>query len=255
MPELPDIAVMAKHLSHKLVNHTVQEVTLHVDRKANATSKELNDTLSNHKVKSIYREGKELHLEIGDSILGLHLMLHGEIRLVAKGEEVKFPIIQLDFPTYTLYLTDWQKAATPKLNPEKSNVVDALDVEADWFKTVLAKKKTDIKTVLLNQKIIRGIGNTYADEIFYHSGISPLSIANAIPAAAVERLVRSIHQVLISEIENISTKDPDRITGENKNFLKIHLPKTKKTAKGEEILVDKKGARKSYYTSGQTLYK
>ncbi|WP_231464723.1 DNA-formamidopyrimidine glycosylase family protein [Pedobacter sp. Leaf132] len=255
MPELPDLAVMAKHLSKQLTNHTVQEVTLHVDRKANATQEQLNNALGNHKVKSIYREGKELHLEIGSSILGFHLMLHGEIRLVGKGEEVKFPILQIDFPTQSLFLTDWQKSATPTLNPEPSEVPDALDFEPSYLKGVLAKKKGDVKSVFLDQKVIRGIGNTYADEIFYHAGISPLSIASAIPADVVGKLVNSIHQVLTNEIENISTKDPERITGENKEFLKIHLPKTKSTAKGEEILIDKKGSRKTYYTSSQIVYK
>ena len=255
MPELPDLAVMAKHLNTKLVNHTVEGIILHVDRKANASQEDLHRALVHHKVKSVYREGKELRLSIGDSILGLHLMLHGEIRLVGKGEEVKFPILQLDFRTQSLFLTDWQKAATPALNPETSNVPDALDFDIKWFADLVAKKKTDIKTVLLDQKIIRGIGNTYADEIFYHAGISPLSTANAIPAKEVDKLVNSIHQVLTEEIENISRLDPDRITGENKDFLKIHLPKTRETAKGEEILIEKKGSRKTYYTAGQTLYK
>jgi len=255
MPELPDLAVMAKHLAAKLVNHTVEGLTLHVDRKNNVPEKEMQDALVGHKVKSIYREGKELRLAVGDSLLGLHLMLHGEIRLVGKGEEVKFPILQLDFLTQSLFLTDWQKSATPTLNPEPSEVPDALDFEPAYLKGVLAKKKSDVKSVLLDQKIIRGIGNTYADEIFYHAGISPLSIANAIPAKEVDKLIHSINHVLVAEIENISIKDPERITGENKDFLKIHLPKTKSTAKGEEILIDKKGSRRTYYTANQTLYK
>jgi len=168
---------MAKHLSRKLVNHTIEGVILHVDRKANATNDQLNDVLAHHKVKSIYKEGKELRFQIGNALLGFHLMLHGEIRLVGKGEEVKFPILQIDFPTQSLFLTDRQKSATPTLNPEASDVHDALDFEPGYLKGVLAKKKTDIKTVLRDQKIIRGIGNTYADEIFYHAGISPLSLS------------------------------------------------------------------------------
>lgn len=255
MPELPDLAVMAKHLSAKLINHTVEGLTLHVNRKANATEQELISALTHHKVKAIYREGKELRFEIGDNFLGLHLMLHGEIKLAAKGEEVKFPVLQLDFPTYSLFLTDWQKSATPTLNPELSDVPDALDFKPDWFRNILSKKKTDIKTILLDQKIIRGIGNTYADEILYHAGISPLSKAHAIPNQAVEKLIHSIHQVLTEEIQNISHKDPERITGENKEFLKIHLPKTKETVKGEEILIENKGSRKTYYTKRQILYK
>ena len=255
MPELPDLAVMAKNLEKRLINHTIKGLTLHVDRKNNVPESEMQATLVGHKVKSIKRVGKELHLNIGDNVLGLHLMLHGELKLVDAGEEVKFPILTLDFQNETLYLTDWQKSATPTLNPEPSTVTDALDVEAGWFESILAKKKTDIKSVLLDQKVIRGIGNTYADEILYEAGISPLSIANSIPAKEVKVLVKSIHSVLLDEIENISKEDPDRITGENKDFLKIHLPKTKETIKGEEIIVDKKGSRKTYYVASQTLYK
>jgi len=255
MPELPDLAVMAKNLEKRLINHTIKGLTLYVDRKNNVPESEMQDALVGHKVKSIRRVGKEMHLNIGDNVLGLHLMLHGELQLVDAGQEIKFPILMLDFANETLYLTDWQKSATPTLNPEPSTVTDALDVEADWFEAILAKKKTDIKSVLLDQKVIRGIGNTYADEILYEAGISPLSTANAIPQKEVKMLVKSIHSVLLEEIENISKEDPDRITGENKKFLKIHLPKTKETYKGEEILVDKKGSRKTYYVASQTLYK
>jgi len=256
MPELPDLAVMASHLDKKLAHHKLNAIKLHVDKKSNATQSELTTAFAGHQLKSVYREGKELRFEFaGGNMLGIHLMLHGEIRLKKKDEEIKFPILELAFTNDTLFLTDWQKQATPTLNPAQSKVPDALDIDAEWLKGILAKKKTDVKTVLLDQKIVRGIGNSYSDEILYDAGISPLSAANAIPARQVEALAKSIHKVLTEEIKNLTNASDDLIIGENRDFLKIHLPKTKTTKKGEDILIHQKGSRKTYYVESQRLYK
>lgn len=255
MPELPDLAVMAKNIEKRLKDHTLKALTLHIDRKVNVDEKTFQEALVGHKVKSVFREGKELRFEIGKELLGLHLMLHGELKLVEKDEAVKFAVLQLDFGKDQLYLTDWQKQASVTLNPQKSLVPDALDMKDKEFVELLTKKKSDIKTVLLDQKSIRGIGNAYADEILYDSGISPLSIAKAIPANKVEKLWRSMQSVLTDGIDQISKADPDRLTGENRDFMKIHLPKNDKTVRGEKIIVDKKGSRKSYYVESQKVYK
>lgn len=250
MPELPDLAVMAKHLNEKLKGKTVKSLELHVSKKTVASEEQLHEALVNHKVKSVFREGKELRFEIGKNMLGMHLMLHGELKWVT--EAPRFPIFHLNFGKESLYLTDFQNQARPILNPEPSNVPDALEISKTVFTSLLAKRSGNIKDVLLDQKSIRGIGNTYADEILYDAKISPHSIANKVPA---DVLYKSMVSVLTNEIENISKADPDRVTGENKDFLKIHLPKRKETAKGEEILIDKRGSRKSYYVASQKEYK
>jgi formamidopyrimidine-DNA glycosylase len=231
MPELPDLAVMAKNLQKRLEGKTVKSLELHVAKKTVATEEELVSALVAHKVKSVTREGKELRIAIGDNMLGLHLMLHGELKLI-EGNAPKFPIFHLNFGRESLYLTDFQNQARPILNPELSEVPDALAISKKKFAELLAKKKADIKTVLLDQKSIRGIGNAYADDLF-----------------------KSMVSVLNDAIDNISKADPDRVTGENRDFMKVHLPKTEKTAKGENIIVDKKGSRKSYYVESQKEYK
>lgn len=251
MPEIPDLAVMAKNLEKRLVNHTVKDVVLHISKNANATENGFYGALVNHKIKSICREGKDLHLEIGDHILALRLMLHGELRLVV-AEFPKFPIFELDFGGMRLCLTDFQSQARPILNPDPVVVPDALDVSFTFFHQMLERKKSDIKTVLTDQKNIRGIGNAYADEILYDAGIAPHSIANKVPA---EKLFKSMQTVLIQAIERIGMSDPDRITGENRSFMKVHLPDKLQTPKGETILIDKKGTRKSYYVKSQSVYK
>jgi len=251
MPELPDLAVMAKNLQKRLEGKTVQSLELHVTKKTVATEKEFFEALVSHKVKSVTREGKELRIAIGENRLGLHLMLHGELKLV-EGDPPKFPIFHLNFGKESLYLTDFQNQARPILNPEESGVPDALAISAREFSGLLGKKKGDIKAVLLDQKSIRGIGNAYADEILYDAGISPHSLASKVPA---DQLFESMERVLKEAIDHISKADPDRVTGENRDFMKVHLPKIKETAKGEVIIVDKKGSRKSYYVENQKEYK
>ena len=114
------------------------------------------------------------------------------------------------------------------MNPEPSTISDALEITQEQFYDLLGKKKTDIKTVLLDQKNVRGIGNAYADEILYDAGIAPQSIASKVPA---KQLFTSMVNVLEKAIVQISKADPERLTSENRDFMKVHLPKTEKRRK------------------------
>lgn len=256
MPELPDLEVMARHLDKRLSGHVLKSVAIGVKNKVHASAESLNDAVVGHKLKKVYREGKELRLAFtNEQILGLHLMLHGKLQIGSGQEEVKHSIIGLDFgKDRQLVLSDFQKMANVTLNPERSEVKDALDVDDDYISALLGKKKGAVKAVFLDQHFIRGIGNAYADEIFYDAGISPFSAGNKIPPEALSRLVKSIRKVLKNATAQILKADPERITGENRDFMKVHLPGNKQAANGEEILMKKQGARKTYYVESQKLY-
>ncbi|RYZ37080.1 MAG: formamidopyrimidine-DNA glycosylase, partial [Sphingobacteriales bacterium] len=122
------------------------------------------------------------------------------------------------------------------------------------FKGLLAKKRTVVKTLLMDQKLMRGIGNSYADEILYHAAVSPFSIANALPEKAVTKLFKSIRAVLEKAIKEIAEANGDELTGELKDFMQIHSPKLKVTAKGETVKTEKIGGRTTYYTDTQELF-
>jgi formamidopyrimidine-DNA glycosylase len=258
MPELPDLEVMSRNLDQKLTGHALKEITIKVSKKLNVTTEALKKSILDKKLTSIYREGKELRMVFANhQVIGLHLMLHGELKVVKADEEVKFAIIKFSFDNdLVLYLSDFQKQATVTLNPDDPDVPDALSskMDLDYLSAVLKKRKAAVKNVLLDQHIIRGIGNAYADEIFYACKISPFSICNKIPEKEVDNLHAAIRKVLNDAIKKISAVDPDRITGENRDFMKVHLPKKENTEKGEEILVEKHGARKTYYVESQQLY-
>jgi formamidopyrimidine-DNA glycosylase len=111
-----------------------------------------------------------------------------------------------------------------------------------------------IKSLLLDQHIIRGIGNAYADEILWQARISPFSISNKIPAPRVKALAAAVKQVLKHAVRQIRQTAPGIIGGEQRDFLQIHNARAKKSPYGAPILVKPIGGRKTYYTREQQLY-
>lgn len=256
MPELPDLEVFSHNLQKQLKGKTLKHITVHT-QKLNVSEKVLQETLHGQKLAAVYREGKELYFKWSNGdILALHLMLHGKLFYFQDKNDQKFPIVELLFTDGSgLVLTDFQKAATPTLNPEPKTAPDALSDEAnaDYFKTKLAKKKTTIKTILLDQKIVRGIGNAYADEILWHARISPFSVANKIPEHKLKELVTATHKVLTEAQQQIIKHNPDIIAGEVRDFMLIHHPKKQSSPGGAPIQIDN-GTRKTYYTEEQELF-
>ncbi len=256
MAELPDLTVFAQILSRKFKGKVLDSLDLTVSKKLNVSAADLKAALEGRGLTGVSREGKTLQFHFsGGQVLGLHLMLRGELVSLEKGETPRFQIMAFHFKNGGGFaVIDLQKQATPTLQPKPAAAPDALNLDEAYFKTLLAKKRTVIKTLLMDQKVMRGIGNSYADEILYHAGISPFSIANAIPEKAVTKLFKSIRAVLEKAIEDISEANGDELTGELKDFMQVHNPRLKNTAKGETIKTEKIGGRTSYYTDAQALF-
>ena len=258
MPELPDLEVFATNLEKRFKNKELKEIHFSHAGKLNVPVAEAKKTLEGQKVSTIYRSGKTLHFKFkDDNILQIHLMLHGEIHLSESDEKLKSELFRLTFKdSFALILTDFQKAATATLNPEVPDVPDAFSpkLSAAQLKEILAKKKGAIKTVLLDQKVLRGIGIAYADEILWKSRISPFSVSKNIPEDQVSELAKAIHSVLANGIKQIKKSNPDQISGEVRDFMAIHNNKKKESPAGSTIIIDKKSSRKTYYTDEQVLY-
>lgn len=257
MPELPDLHAFSQNLQRRLAGRQVKALVLN-SRKSNVTAEELEKALIGQRVESVYREGKQLRLKFsGEVLLGLHLMLHGELHIVQDDEPVKFSMLELHFDTKEKFvLSDFQRQARPILNPEPSEVPDALSgsLNFEYLKSLLSGKKAIIKNVLLDQDSIRGIGNAYADEILWHARISPFSVSAALPDAALRKLEKSIKTVLERAIQNILDEQPEIISGELRNFMDIHQSKKRESPTGHQIEMKKNGARKTYFTDEQILY-
>lgn len=259
MPELPDLQVFSRNLHQKLKGKSVKKAMLYRSKNSNISEEELIKQLQHEELLEVGREGKELHFKFGnENILAFHLMLNGELHMLEEGEELKYQVLELLFVDgVRLVLSDRRGMAKVTLNPEKSGGIDALskDLNIDFLKDMLSQKKTTIKNFLLDQQIIKGIGNAYADEILWDAGVSPFSICSKIPTDKVNDLIKSIKKVLTNAEMHIRETYPDITYGEVRDFLLIHNPKQHKSPNGAPIKTEKVGARKTYYTDEQHLYK
>ena len=73
---------------------------------------------------------------------------------------------------------------------------EPLEVELDRFTTLFRGRKTPIKSALLNQQLLRGVGNIYADESLFRAGLRPRRRASTITTARLELLHKSVQKVL-----------------------------------------------------------
>ncbi|MBT1701677.1 DNA-formamidopyrimidine glycosylase family protein [Chryseosolibacter indicus] len=257
MPELPDLQVFSRNLTKLLVGKEVKTVNVPNAKKLNVSANELKKSISGSKVSKVYREGKELQIAFdNDQVLALHLMLRGKLHFFEGKNTQKSIVIELLFTDDTgLAMSDFQGQATPTLNPEKRDTVDALDVNVTFLKETLNNSKAAIKNLLLDQYVIRGIGNAYVDEILWEARISPFSISNKIPDEQIKALAKAIKAVLTDAEKAILKSHPDIISGEVRDFLQIHNSKKTHSPTGGEILIKEGGGRKTYYTEEQELFK
>lgn len=257
MPELPDIEVFTENLQKIFRGKIVKSVKVYAGKNITDSQGSFTRRLKGKLLKRIFRSGKEMRFEFSDhTLLGLHLMLTGDLYLKEKGKVHKSAIATLNFKDDTgLVLTDRMKNAFIKLDPEDKSGIDALSKNLNFITLKkLLQRKAKIKGVLTNQNIIRGLGNSYSDEILWQARISPNSIARAIPDAKVKELAAIIKSVLKKEIKNIRKVQDGKIHGEVKDFMQIHTKNSTKSPTGYPIIIEKHGMMKTYYTEEQVLY-
>jgi formamidopyrimidine-DNA glycosylase len=256
MPELPDLQVFSKNLQKQLAGKKLEKVIVTKGYRINAGPKQLTSRVTGQKLKAVYREGKELRMQFSNgALLGLHMMLRGRLQWF-EDEPPRHVLFQMIFEKEKkLALTDYQRKARVTLDPDPSGVPDALskDLNLAYLREQLQSRAT-IKNLLTDQKVIRGIGNAYADEILWEAGISPFSISKNIPAPKIKTLAKAITSVLKNAEKQIAKSDPDIIGGEIRDFLKIHNASQEKSPRGGKIIHKEAGGRKTYYTEEQEEY-
>ncbi len=258
MPELPDIEVFTHNLHKLLAGKTLLKIKVVNGKKLKDLPNELSNRLDGRKLVRIYRAGKEMRFEFKNgTLLGLHLMLTGDIFLFEKNNTHQSTIVEMYFEGgQNIALNDRMKNANVKLDPVDKKGVDALAKELNFnYLKAAFKRKKAVKDLLLDQDVIRGIGNGYSDEILWEAKISPYSIAQAIPDEKIKGLVPVIKKVLKDATSKILKANPHKVNVEVKDFLKIHTKLHTESPTGATILIDAKGLRKTYYTNEQVLYK
>jgi formamidopyrimidine-DNA glycosylase len=233
MPELPEVEVTRRRIEPRLVGRTIREVVTTAPSYFFLTPpRELKRRLVGRRVMGLSRHGKYLLLDLDDgSRVLLHLGMTGQlftasarsVRLLrATGQSALSPERQEAFtPDAHTHLVlrfaddgedvlfrDVRKFGKVRWLPEEASDPRLLKLGPDALTTTGArlfeatrKRKASIKTVLLDQEVIAGVGNIYADEALFRAGIRPGRAARSLTRAECERLSAAIRAVLTRSIE------------------------------------------------------
>ena len=261
MPELPDLCVFSENLKKRILDKKIKSAAIGNPFKVNSPDM-FCEKLTGTSIKDIVREGKELYfLLANDNCFSVHLMLSGKFYVCShdEAEKIGAKIIALFFEDSQAFVTaDYQRLCKVTLNPKIPKTPDALSdsFSFEYFQGIARKDAhKNIKAVLIDQNVVRGIGNAYVDEILWKANISPESVLGKIPTEELKILFDAIPSVLLEAIENIRKIAPDIINGEERSFLKVHNPRKKFTDEGDKIIVKEVASKKTYFTEKQKLYR
>jgi len=206
----------------------------------NTTEADLQATLSGHEVVGVDRRGKYLLLHLNDDThLSIHRKMSGNLLLepVGKPRELHTHLaVALDDGT-ELRFVDARKFGRVYLFRSREELDDflaarlgpdsLLELDADMLAAKLRRRKGRIKTLLLDQAFLAGVGNLYADEALWEARIHPLRSAESLSPREVRRLAEAIRNVLVTAIDRRGTsfstyRDSDGTPGENQEFLNAY---------------------------------
>lgn len=272
MPELPEVETIRIGLEKNIRSRIISEITV-LEKKQ--LIGDLSDAVGK-KIVKLHRSGKYLGLELSNGFyLNIHLKMTGQL-LFAKDKnhtifKYRIPFTKShELPNNTtriiikftdgalLFYNDLRKFGWIKITkkPEFPNSPDILSSEFSfqYLLTVIKKTKKPIKTFLLDQQKLAGIGNIYANEILFTSKIHPLVSANTLTKLQTTTLYQTIIQIIKSAIKNQGTSTSDKafiLPNSNRGTYQTHLmvyDRENKPCKncGEKIIRLKHHGRSSF---------
>jgi formamidopyrimidine-DNA glycosylase len=242
LPELPEVETTARGLRERIVGLRVHSVgSVDWPRMVpNSSEAELQDALCGRQVLSIGRKGKYLLVEFeGDTWLTIHRKMSGNILLrPTESPPERHTHLEIGFADGTLLrFVDPRKFGRVYLFRSSLGLTDFLaehlgpdsliDLDEKLLNAKLRGRRGRIKSLLLDQAFLAGIGNLYADEALWEARIHPSRAADSLSRAEVRRLAQAIKQVLVLGIERRGTsfssyRDADCLEGENQEFLSAY---------------------------------
>lgn len=215
MPELPDVEIFKRYLDATALHKAIEKVDLRAkDMLKGVSERKLKQRLKKACFRSSRRHGKFLFAEAdGAGWLILHFGMTGILKYFKDPEkEPAHDRLCIGFSNgYHLAYVCRRKLGEIGFteNPDafiqqRGMGPDAMDPDLDLasFKDILARSRGSVKGALMNQDMIAGVGNVYADEILFQAGMHPKTKVRALEAEGFEKLYRVMRdQVLPTAIE------------------------------------------------------
>ena len=256
MPELPDVEVFRIYLDSHGLYKTIEDVEIRTGQVLeNVEPEELKATLKGKKFSSSHRHGKHLFVSLSeDGWLVFHFGMTGFFKYLKPCEEqpAGHPRILFHYEDKSCLAYDCQRklgnVTTIESRAEyisrKDLGPDALsEVDGDMFREIFSNSRAMVKSTLMKQDKLAGIGNIYSDEILFQAGIYPRVKASSLSEEALTLLYDNMKEVLKEAID--SRVDPDALP--SCYLLPNRSPGSPCPKCGESIEKIKVSGRSSYF--------
>src|ERR1700722_12515646 len=217
MPELPEVEVVRQGLQKNVVGRTIDKVSvLHprAVRRHLAGPADFAGALAGRPVGGARRRGKSLWLPVGEDALLAHLGMSGQL-LVGDPDRPLSPHVRAVF-TFTdggpdlrftdqrtfghlLFVPDGAELPGPIAHIAPDPLEEAFDDTA--FAAALRRRRTGIKRALLDQSLISGVGNIYADEALWRAKLHWARPTDTLRRGEVSRLLEAVRDVLTEALK------------------------------------------------------
>ena len=233
MPELPEVETIRRDLTARIVGRTVVQAWVSPDAPRlvqDETPESFCRRLTGRAVEELDRRGKYLLLRLDGGLTWIvHLRMTGGLIHVRNGRRDDRPKGPLGFLRARFRLddggelcyVDLRKLGTMWLVEDESSVVGKLGPEPlgeafgpQEMRRLLAKRAAPVKSVLMDQHAIAGIGNIYADESLFEARIRPTKAAGRLSGKAAERLHWAVRKVLVEALGDRGTSFRDYVDAE-----------------------------------------
>jgi formamidopyrimidine-DNA glycosylase len=266
MPELPEVETIRRDLQPLITGRTITDawVSDNAPRLVQLLPPgEFCRQLTGRRIEGLSRRGKYLILDLDAGLMWVvHLRMTGRFQHHTDGcpespyLRARFELDDgsrlcfIDLRKFgMMWLVDDWALVNPELGPEP--LEEAFDLAA--FRTTLKRRSAPIKAVLLDQTVLAGVGNIYADEALFAAGIRPTRAANTITRPAVARLYQGIRDVLYVALGDRGSSFRDYVDaagreGSHQLNVKVYLRTGQPCYTcGAEIKRTKVGGRSTHY--------
>jgi formamidopyrimidine-DNA glycosylase len=205
MPELPEVETVVRTLRPTIVGRRILNAEFTQLRVLIGSPLKTARELAGRKIQSIDRHGKFIAIRLDRGYLVVHLGMTGKLLVNADATKWTHAVFTLD--KGSLHYDDPRQFGRIEYGLELPARVAALgpeplEISLDDFATRLKARNSPIKAVLLNQAVVRGVGNIYADEALFRARVHPKRIASSLKKDHVGRIYKAMREVLAEAIES-----------------------------------------------------
>jgi formamidopyrimidine-DNA glycosylase len=215
MPELPEVETIARGLARRVSGDVIESIWLGRKREPlKSSAREIAATLEHSRIAGVRRMGKHIVFDLEHQGVGpteaartqtaqwiVHLGMTGRLQVCEPQAEVlkhTHAILKLASGMELRFVDPrrFGRLSVARVGGFDAGGIEPLEADLDRFLILFCGRKTPIKSALLNQKLLRGVGNIYADESLFRAGIRPRRRASNITRDQLAKLLASVKEVL-----------------------------------------------------------